>query len=184
MKMNELIISPLMYNWINRKYLEHNKIQEMRVTSLKNEQYRHLVLNEFLNQHKALAILDSLKKCEFIETNDSINGKKKDIILNSDPILKDYRKLLSSNEMIAYMNYLTDKNISKIDVFFGTEYEKSGFLITHNDAETNRKLHFIVFLSTIEPQNGGTLNLYSSNNNQQLTLIKKINPQFNKMVFF
>ena len=188
--MNEIITAPLMSQWINKEHLEDVKIQEMKATFSKNG---YLVVPQFLNHQKALDILNELKNCTSIVTGNNIFSRKSEINLSGKTVF-EYRNLLGSNEMIAYLNYLTNLGISKINVFFGSKWQKGDFIGPHSDTDTGAKLGIIIYFSDLEESDGGALNLYKSDfyksgdqghyPDQSFELVEKVIPQFNKLAIY
>ena len=181
--MKEFLNSPIMSECLNSKYLEINTVKEMKHSFSNIKPFRHLALDNFLKPNKALEILNALKKA-LTARKDSEILKLSSILISDEGILKDYRNFVSSKELISYINFITKANILKMDPLFAYKYQNSDFFSCHHDYSRGRKITFTLYLSDMEKADGGSLNLYSSKNNQPLKIEKRIVPKFNKLVFY
>ena len=62
--------------------------------------------------------------------------------------------------------------------------EESDFFSCHHDQSGDRKLTLVLYLSDLEENQGGSLNLYNVENNTPSEIEKKILPKFNTVVIY
>jgi len=61
---------------------------------------------------------------------------------------------------------------------------KGGYLLPHDDQLEGRAITYFLYLTTLQPSDGGKLQLFSSKNNQPTTVSKEILPRCNTFAFF
>ena len=172
-----------MKQWINGKYLKNETINKLKNTFRKNRPYPYLELKDFLNEEKAKGLLLALSKerfypkeadlFSFFQTNDIASSKNK--------ILLEFREFLASEGFISYMENLTGLKLGrgKIDLA-GSLYRNTNYLLCHDDELEGRSIAFLLYLSTLDGKDGGSLNLMDG----KLQTTKKLIPGFNTFTFF
>lgn len=109
----------------------------------------------------------------FFQTNDIISSKNK--------ILLEFREFLASGEFIHYMESLTGLKLGrgKVDLA-GSLYKNTNYLLCHDDELEGRSIAFLLYLSTLDGKDGGSLNLMD----RKPRIAKKLIPKFNTFTFF
>jgi len=94
-------------------------------------------------------------------------------------VYNETMNFFNGNEMIDFINNITELNVTKGDKTFVSRYSENCFLSNHTD-DVNGKLAFVCHLTKdwIPDFGGLYLDLRDQNN------IKAINPSFNKLVIF
>src|SRR3989344_9379530 len=168
--------------WINDKYLDFNNLEELRKLFLENKPFSYLELKDFFNENKIIKILKSLSKEEFHERESDLFKfmQTEDFKLIKNKTLNDFRNFLFSNAFISFMEYLTGFELkNKIDIS-GSLYQNSDYLLCHDDQLEGRKIAYFLYLSNMEENEGGNLNLF----NAEFKVARKIIPKFNTFAFF
>lgn len=178
----------MLNEWINPIYLEENKIKQLKEQFLNGKPFSHLSLPNFLNETKAIELLNSLKKekyykeendlYKFLRTIDFKNTNNKTIL--------EFRNFLLKNETIKFFEKLLNENIqkNKLDLH-SLKLKNTNYLLCHDDMVQNRKFAFIFNLSkNWTKEDGGKLELFSSKNKEPQEIEKSIIPQFNQFNIF
>jgi len=175
---------PILSEWVNERYLDAKEIGTMKNNFSNNRPFKHLVLKNFLKTDKAQKILNALEKGELSVRDEPRKCRLKQISYPKDKIVWDYNDLLSSENFMDYISSIIEANIARVDGLFAYKYEEGDFFGCHHDKEGERKITFILYLSDMDENDGGSLNLYNSKNGDAISLEKKIIPKFNTLVFF
>ncbi len=176
----------MLKEWISNDYLKENKIKELRNKFNKASPFSHIVLKDFFDKKKLAQVLDSLIHQEFIEKNTDLFQFKQSqdissINLNS---LKDFYSFFSSREFCDYISRLTNTQVESIDMS-GFFYQKTDYLLPHDDQLEGRKIAYVVNLSNkFKRKDGGRLQLFSVFNGKPKKIIKSYLPEFNKFILF
>jgi prolyl 3-hydroxylase /prolyl 3,4-dihydroxylase len=189
-KANDVNISALK-KWIQPEYLTESKIYDLRVQFTKAKPYPHLELQHFFLEEPLTQVLKALSKekfafkqsdlFQFHQTQDLIGTKQKKIA--------EFRDFLYS-DFVAYMQAITGMTFTNQVDLAGTLYQDTDFLLVHDDQLDGRKIAFLVYLSSMLADQGGSLNLFDTTPDKKTkkllpnTVVKKITPQFGTLAFF
>jgi Rps23 Pro-64 3,4-dihydroxylase Tpa1-like proline 4-hydroxylase len=170
---------------VNKKYLKNKENLKKEFKS--NKPFSYLELDKFFSNQFIEKAINSLSKERFeIKESDLFKFKQTNDFQSSESKeLQGLRELLKSDEFINYLQEITGIELKKdkIDIH-GTLYENTDFLLCHDDKLDTRKIAFMIYLSDFKESDGGTLDLYRSNNKKPTKISKKITPKFNKFAFF
>jgi len=187
MEMEQIVKSENMREWINPKYLDLETIKKLKKAFPRKKPFPHHALRDFLVKERAEMFLEELGKQEFTYKKTDLYTFEQTSELHylKSEFLRDFYKFFSSKELISYMEYLTNRDLRlNYIAMTAARYRKGHYLLIHKDREYGRKIAFILYLTTLEESDGGTLDLFSSKNNEADKVIKKIVPKFNKFTFF
>ena len=177
----------ILSEWINSGYLKEKKIFKNKKIFLHQKPFSHLEFKIFFNEGKARLISEALKKERFFQKESDLFKFRQtsDLKSSHNKILQEFRSFLSSTEFILFLSTITSTSLKfgKIDLS-GSLYQDTDFLLCHDDMLEGRRIAFFWYLSDLEENDGGRLNLYSSKNNFPLKVEKQIIPQFNTFAFF
>jgi len=172
-------------NWI--KDIHIKKIPDYRKKFITNKPFKHLEIENFLNEDKIKPLIISLSKQKFYEKEADLFTfyQTNDLNVTNAVFLKRIIDFLKSKEFITYLESITCLMLKPniIDIS-GTLYSESNYLLCHDDDLESRKLAFTLYLSTLEENEGGSLMLFSSKNNSPDKIVKKLNPKLNSLVIF
>lgn len=182
--MNDTMAS-LLEQWLNKKILvadkEHFKIFK------DNKPFQHLEITNFFQAEKIADILEALTKEEFYEKNADLFSFKQtqDFITTKEKTLQEIRAMLTSTEFTKYMEAITGLQLKEETIdLHATLYEDTDYLLCHDDKLEGRAIAFIVYLSDLEENDGGSLNLFAAREQKPTNVIKRIIPKINSFVFF
>lgn len=174
-------------DWINPRYLPTLSLQKLYASFSSNKPFPHLVLPSLFLPEKLERVTKALQRENFhLKDADLFTFYQTDDLKGTtNKILLEFRDLLSSSEFIQFMSSITGIRLipRKIDLA-GTLYTLTHHLLPHDDDLENRKVAFMLYLTTLQKKDGGALGLYASENRKATTIVKRIQPQANTFVFF
>ena len=169
--------------WLNNIYLKHIKISSLRKKFSGNQPYPYLELNGFLKDLQARKLLAALTKEKFyMKESDLFQfSQTEDIAASKEEALRAFRDFLRSKRFLSFMESLTGFKLKEDTVdLSGTLYKNTDFLLCHDDQLEGRKIAFLLYLSNLEIEDGGSLRLFD----KIFKSFKRITPRFNKFVLF
>lgn len=187
MEIKKVIQSPLFLKWINQKYLFFLDIERFKNTFHTFKPFPYFEFKNFFLPSKIIPVMKALAEeqfhpqqadlFQFQQTDDFKNTKNK--------VLQEFRTFLSSTEFISYLGYITSTKLkpNSIDMS-GTLYEDTDYLLCHDDQLESRKIAYFLYLSDLDKNDGGALNLFSSLNGIPTGVKATIIPKFNTFSFF
>ena len=170
--------------WINSKYLNKKEINKIRNIFLKSNPHPNLNLPDFFNKNKLIKLRNEVikEKYEVVDKDLFTLSHTKDLISSDNPIIKEFYQLLSSKEFISLMEKLTGEKLSnKIDMQ-SHSMAQGNYLLFHDDVVEGRKIAYILYLTDLNSNDGGRLQLYDVKN--PVKPVKQIVPKFNSFAFF
>lgn len=186
MDIAQAVSSNTMKKWISKEYLDIKKLDNLRKSFQNQKPFPNSELSTFIKEEKAVLLLKELSKEKFLQKESDLFKFKQtnDFISTDSNILKEFRSFLMSKEFISLISYVTKEKLTgNIDVN-GSLYEKTDYLLPHDDRLEDRKIAFIYYLSTLSKSEGGALLLFSSKDNVPVKAVKSINPTANTFAFF
>ena len=173
-------------NWINPVYLSEERTKKLYKDFSNNKPFPSLELPDFVKQDKIIKLLQALSKQKFLPHHSDLFqfSQTFDLLYSDDAVLKEFTALLSSPEMLDFMQKVTKIKLKgKIDLF-GSIYQDTDYLLPHDDQVPGRKIAFMVYLNDLEEKDGGALALYDSKNKTPTKIVKRIIPKAGTVVFF
>lgn len=179
--------SVLLSEWINPRYLKETFTKDSHHVFISNKPFPHFVLPLFFLPLKITALERALSTEDFylkdadlftfFQTNDLVGTKNK--------VLQEFRTFLSSSAFVSLMSIITGIKLvsQKIDLA-GSLYASTHHLLPHDDHLEQRKVAFMLYLTSLEEKDGGALGLYDSQNGVATKIVKRIQPKRNTFVFF
>ncbi len=176
-----------MKEWINPQYLSVQEIERLQKSFPTSKPFPSLELKNFFHPEKIILVLKALSEeqfhpqqadlFQFQQTDDFKNTKNK--------VLPEFRSFLSSPGFVSYLSYITSTNLkpNRIDMS-GTLYEDTDYLLCHDDQLEGRKIAYFLYLSDLDKNDGGALNLFSSPDGIPEEVQATIIPKFNTFSFF
>lgn len=169
--------------WINGKYLDKNKIDQLKKNFKKAKPYSYLELKDFFVEDRAIDILRELIKLRFYEKDADLFHfyQTNNIAAIKNKKLAEFRNFLASKEFLSFMNKLTglEFKLGQVDLH-GSMYSNTDHLLCHDDQLEGRSIAFLLYLTNMGPKDGGSLNLLDKKQKKA----KKLIPKFNSFTFF
>jgi len=174
-------------SWINKSWLNSDKIKKIRSSFSNSKPFEHAELADLFNEAKLRKILADLEKEPFIRKESDLFKFEQTEDLESSKVnsLKEFRDFLCSEEFILFLRELFGIKLKtgKINLT-GTRYSDTDFLLPHDDRLEGRKLAYMIYLTDLNKKDGGSLSLLDSKNSIPTSSAKRIMPNFNKFIAF
>ena len=174
-------------DWITPRYLSAPFLQKLHTKFSSNNPFPHLVLPTLFLQEKLERVTRALQQENFhLKDADLFTFYQTDDLKGTtNKILLEFRDLLSSPEFIRFMSNIIGIRLipRKIDLA-GTLYTSTHHLLPHDDHLENRKVAFMLYLTTLQKKEGGALGLYASEKGKATTIVRRVQPLMNTFVFF
>ena len=174
----------MLKGWINAKYLDEKEIDKIRINFLKSKPYPNLALGNFFNENKLSRLKRELSKEKYEKIGKDLFSLShtKDLISSDNAAIREFYALLSSNDFISLMEKLTGERLSeKIDMQ-SHSMVNGDYLLLHDDVVEGRGIAYIVYLSDLGEDDGGSLRMYDIKNPS--SPVENIHPKFNSFACF
>ena len=182
-----LQLTSLLKEWINPFYLSLENVRTFPQQFLTAKPYPHLVLPTFFIEKKLKEVLSALREENFVlkDADRFTFLQTPDLVSSSNLCIEELRSFLSSSDFVSYLSFLTRLKLrSNVIDMSGTIYQKTHYLLPHDDQLERRKLAYFLYLSDLAQNEGGSLGLYETKSKKPTIITKKIIPQFNMFAFF
>ncbi|MFT7616169.1 MAG: Rps23 Pro-64 3,4-dihydroxylase Tpa1-like proline 4-hydroxylase [Candidatus Woesearchaeota archaeon] len=175
-----------LHDWINTEYLDEEKQASLRKLFFSATPFAHLQLPDFFIKDKLVEVLRGIGTVEFTYKESDLFKfhQTHDLQSCENALVSDFRDFLYSTEFIAYMQNLTGFTFTKEADLAGTLYSDTNFLLCHDDQLDDRKIAFLVYLSTLLQGDGGELLLFDNKDGNPTDVSKRLVPEFNTLSFF
>ncbi len=173
----------MLNDWINKTHL--NKASSLK-KSFNKQPFPHHLLKNFLIPSKITKIIKIIDKEKYSEKNTDLFHihQTQDLKFAKTKALKEFYQFISSREFISFIEKITNKRLSKkIDVS-SLKLKKINYLLCHDDQLSNRKLAFILYLTTLKKSDGGSLSFFTAKNKKPHEVIKSFYPVSNSFMIF
>ncbi len=175
-------------NYINPQLLEKANIYKLNNKFLKNKPYKHIQIKNFLEPKVADKLLKEIKKETFKEKESDLFQFKQtdDLYFSKNSTIKQFNSKLLTWPFFSLISQITiNKKFKGVLDMSATLYEKTSFLLPHDDKIENRKIAYLLYLSkNFKEKDGGSFALYNSKNNSPTTISKLYPPEFNSLLLF
>jgi prolyl 3-hydroxylase /prolyl 3,4-dihydroxylase len=174
-------------DWINDKYLDESLAKELGLEYKNNVPFEHIQLLELIKEDKLEELELALEEEEFFEKDGDLFSlsQTNDLESSDNKIIKEFIQLLNSVEFRDLIKKITGVKTTpgKLSLF-GAIYGPGDYLLCHDDKLDNRKLAFIIYLSTLNKNEGGELALYTDKNSRPEKEVKTYSVVKNSCVIF
>ncbi len=165
----------------------NNSILADDSTALKyrsNKPFPHIMIKDFLKEDFFRRLVDAMSEQVFEHKESDLFSfaQTKEITGDEHPVIKEFMNMINSDEFFSWIKKVTGKKVNKAS-FFGGLYHDTDYLLCHDDRLEDRKVAFILYLTTITGS-GGELVLYDTKNNHPDRIIVSYPPLENSIVLF
>lgn len=169
-----------------------NNTHKENVNELKQEYknaqpFPHIQISEFLGQDAFEKLVHSLSNEQFEhKENDLFSLAQTQALQNSqDETIQEFITFMNSKQLREWMKKLTDVQTTpgELDIF-GAIYQDTDYLLPHDDQLEDRKIAWILYLTTLTPEQGGALALYDEQEKMPNNTIKAYQPIANSLALF
>jgi Rps23 Pro-64 3,4-dihydroxylase Tpa1-like proline 4-hydroxylase len=147
--------------------------------------FPHVVIDNFLDESFFQKVGDALFEEQFHEKYADLFHFFQTNDLQSSEKMQFFSEFIK-NEFIPFMQELSGISLdSKIFDAQGSIYGEGNYLLCHDDRLDNRAIAFILYLTDLQPEEGGELLLYTTRDGMPTRAnAKKIQPKTNRLVCF
>lgn len=150
--------------------------------------FEHICIFPFLKEEKIKELQKALEKEEFyLEDNDLYQFLRTiDFKQLNNPVIQEFRNFIFSKEFTSFMSTLTSESLSQHTGSLHSLLLTQGhYLLPHDDRVENRSIAFILYLcEKFNTKDGGSLDLFNSENNLPTNVSKSLYPKFNQFICF
>lgn len=174
-------------HWLNPKYLVPTELERLQKLFLTQKPFPYLEFKNFFQQEKIIPLVKALSEEQFTPQQADLFQFRQtgDMSGTKNKVLLEFRTFLSSPEFISYLGYITSTSLKQRSIdMSGTLYEDTDYLLCHDDQLEGRKIAYFLYLSDIDKNDGGALNLFSSKEGAPTDAAATILPKFNTFSFF
>ena len=144
-----------------------------------------LSIKNFLKDHKPL--FEALKKEQFYKKDSDLFSfsQTNNLLYSKNPIVQSAVKLFSSQIFSSLISAVSGINLKAgaLDIS-GSLYEKTDYLLCHDDRVEDSKISFILYLNALAEKDGGALALYSNKGKHPYQKISSYSPIENSLFIF
>ena len=186
--MGQIFHSKLLKQWIKPNYLDQSFIESLQGKFCQRLPFPHLELPSFFLESKIKELRQALGQEQFLLKESDLFKFRQTAdfkILKHNKVLQQFRAFLSGHEFIQFLSNITSQDLqeNKIDMF-GTLYQDTNFLLCHDDQLEGRKIAYFLYLSDMDQEDGGSLNLFARKNGVPDTVNVQILPTYNTFACF
>ncbi|MFT4250390.1 MAG: 2OG-Fe(II) oxygenase family protein [Candidatus Woesearchaeota archaeon] len=169
-------------NWMNPKH-------EAEALAKKYQEatpYPHLQLPEFLTQKRFKALVEALSQEEFIHKESDLFSlaQTNNLQTSKNETIQEFISFMNSKETRKWFKTLTGVATTPGEIeVFGALYQDTDYLLCHDDQLEERKLAWILYLTTLDTEQGGGLALYTDNNGPEKKVLA-YQPEANSLALF
>ncbi len=157
--------------------------KDCRVTCFEKP-FPHFLIEKAFDPAILAAVKKALLKEKFsLQNSDLFSFLQYDIDKSRNQTLQEFSSFLHSDTFIKKIIEITRQKGKWTDVS-AFIYEKTQYLLTHDDRMATRKVAYVVNLSTLSEEEGGALALYETQGKRPTRITKRIFPVMNTLVLF
>lgn len=142
------------------------EVRKLKDGFIEAKPFPNLSIKNFLKDHKPL--FEAIKKEQFCKKDSDLFSfsQTNNLFYSKNVIIQSAVKLFSSQTFSSLISAVSGIKLKAgaLDIS-GSLYEKTGYLLCHDDRVEDRKIAFILYLSTLAEKDGGALALYSNKRN-------------------
>lgn len=165
MHIKNILSSAIISEWLTPTYLSLPEIERLKKIFPSQKPFPYLEFKNFFQPEKVIEIVKALAEEQFSPQQADLFQFKQtgDLSATKNKVLQEFRTFLSSPEFTSYLSYITSTNLKAKSIdMSGTLYEDTDYLLCHDDQLEGRKVAYFLYLSDLDKNDGGALNLFSS----------------------
>ncbi len=175
--------------WIQEQHLSEAASKEYAKQFQKNKPFPHLLIKNFLHQKQVSFLLHAVQKQKFEKKESDLFSfsQTKDLSKSTAFVLSSLHTMFTSSYFFKWLQEISGipKLKTRVDLH-GTCFSQTDHLLPHDDVLDDRKLAYILYLSTLSKKDGGALEFFSvTADNQPVKIVASYPPIENSfMIFF
>lgn len=160
-----------------------NVLIEKKNSFNKNEPFKFVQIPNFLEQDFLQELITQTNEIKFNLLNTDLYQFYQSNNLSELNKFQILFKRLKSKEWLAYFSQITGHKLKNIDMSV-TKYQKTNYLLPHDDRLEGRKIAYIFYLNDLKSDEGGELQLFETINNSPTKIVQNIIPKKNNFLIF
>jgi len=177
----------MLREWMNEELLSDEWILHASTQYVNATPFSHIQIQGFLREEKINALEEALSNHAFEHKESDLFSLAQTPALEtlSDPIIDSWITFLNSPQLRQWLEKITGVATTPgmLDAF-GAIYMDTDYLLCHDDQLDDRKVAYILYLTTLSEQEGGALALYTDNKGHPNTAVKTYQPERNALNLF
>lgn len=160
-----------------------NVLIEKKNSFSKNEPFKFVQIPNFLEQDFLQELITQTNEIKFNFLNTDLYQFYQSNNLSELDKFQILFKRLKSEEWLTYFSQITGHKLKNIDMGV-TKYQKTNYLLPHDDRLEGRKIAYIFYLNDLKSDEGGELQLFETINNSPTKIVQNIIPKKNNLLIF
>ncbi len=149
----------------------------------KNDPFKFVQISNFLEQDFLQELITQTNEIKFNLLNTDLYQFYQSNNLSELDKFQILFKRLKSEEWLIYFSQITGHKLKNIDMSV-TKYQKTNYLLPHDDRLEGRKIAYIFYLNDLKSDEGGELQLFETINNSPTKIVQNIIPKKNNLLIF
>jgi prolyl 3-hydroxylase /prolyl 3,4-dihydroxylase len=175
-------------DWILSRFLRENFSLDMAKRFRTARPFSHICLERFLIPRRFAMVRRSLVRQHFYEKRSDLFQFSQTVDLSEvdDLVLRAFYEFLASPEFAMWVSRICGVRLRSgaLDVF-GAKYQKTDYLLCHDDRLARRKVAYIFYFGdSFGVRDGGELELFSSRAGQPSSVGLSYLPRPNSLILF
>jgi len=149
----------------------------------KNDPFKFVQISNFLEQDFLQELITQTNEIKFNLLNTDLYQFYQSNNLSELDKFQILFKRLKSEEWLIYFSQITGHKLKNIDMSV-TKYQKTNYLLPHDDRLEGRKIAYIFYLNDLKSDEGGELQLFETINNSPTKIVQNIIPKKKNLLIF
>jgi Rps23 Pro-64 3,4-dihydroxylase Tpa1-like proline 4-hydroxylase len=176
----------LLSSWLSENSL--NNVSMYKGAFVAAKPFKHIIIDNFLDEKKASALFSALKKEPFHHRESDLFSlnQTNDLETSTNELLKSFYLTVGSEEFAQWMASVTGIRVKPgaLDLA-GSLYQSGDYLLCHDDQLEDRRIAYILYLSKdFEEKDGARFVIFDSRNKKPATAAAHYLPTWNSLMIF
>lgn len=186
MKQNPRIAA--LKGWVQEQHISEEMTKQYAKEFQKNKPFPHLLITNFLQPKQVPFLLNAVQKQEFEKKESDLFSfsQTKDLSKSTAFVLSSLHTMFTSSYFFKWLQEVSGipKLKAQVDLH-GTCFAQRDHLLPHDDMFNDRKLAYILYLSSLSKKEGGALEFFSvTADNQPVKVVASYPPIENSFMIF
>lgn len=169
------------------KHVNQQDLRELAKSFSEAKPFKHVEITELFDSQFLQKVTNELDRLNFTyKESDLFKFYQSQSLAEGDlpKAIGELRELLYSKEFVKLMSQITGLELTGKADLHATIYEDTNFLLVHDDKLDSRKIAFLIYLTDMEIDEGGALNLFENSDGKPTEVVREVIPKFNKFAMF
>ncbi len=149
--------------------------------------FKHIQIQHFLDEEAFLALREALQEEEFEQKENDLFSLAQtcDLRDSNNPVLASFVAFMNSQKTRRWVQETTGVETTPGNMSIaGTIYQQDDYLLCHDDQLEGRKIAWILYLTTLDKEEGGGLALYTTRDGEPDVIAQTYQPEENTLFLF